>query len=787
MCNNYVQLLEACIASKSLKHGKIIHQHLLKLSNNDFSSTQSLLLDKLTRLYISCNKPQLAERVFNSIHISERKYKTILWNQMIRAYAWDGPFEKAIDLYYEMVDSGVMPTKFTYPFVLKACSALQDVENGVKIHGHVKRLDLGCDVYVCTALVDFYMKCGCLEEAMEVFDRMLERDVVAWNAMISGFSLHGLCWDAIRLVLEMQHMGVNPNSSTVAAILPAIGEAIRWREGKAIHGFCLRRGFDGEEVVGTGLMDVYGKCGWLVYAKRMFGALRFKNEITWTAMIGAFVTCHATTEGLDLFRKMRVEVAVSPSPVMLATVIRGCAKLNDLNIGRQIHCYTIKLAYYCDLMVSNTILSMYAKCGPNNDAIRFFEEMPLKDPVSYSAIISGSVHNGNAEEALQIFLKMRKAGIEPELATMMGFLPACSHLAALQHGVCGHGYSIVCGFTADVSICNALIDMYSKCGKIDMARLVFDKMCERDVVSWNAMMVGYGIHGLAREAISMFHKMLNVGEKPDDITFIALLSACSHSGLVNEGKHWFLSMTQEYNIVPRMDHYFCMVDLLGRAGLLDEARHFISGMPFEPDAQIWTALLAACRIHKNVELAEEVSNRIQSLEPEGTGNFVLLFNLYTTAQRWNDAAHVRIKQKNLGFKKSPGCSWIEVNGIVHAFVGGDGSHPESGKINKKLEEFLAEMKELGYKPESTFVYQDVEEEEKEKILLHHSEKLAVAFGIISLKPNRPIIVTKNLRVCGDCHAALKYITIITKREITVRDTSRFHHFRNGICSCGEFW
>ncbi|CAI9757207.1 unnamed protein product [Fraxinus pennsylvanica] len=281
-------------------------------------ATQSLKLD----FSLAYKEAILSNIVFLLGDVNyERKYKTILWNQIIGAYAWDGPFEKAIDLYCAMVDSGVVPTKFTYPFGLKACSALQDVENGVKVHGHVKRLDLGCD----------------------------------------GFSLHGLCWDAMRLVLEMQKMGVNPNSSTVVAILPAIGEAGRWKEGKAIHGFCLRRGLDGEEVAGTGLLDVYEKCGWLVYAKRIFGALGLKNEITWTAMIGACVTCDATREGLDLFQKMRVEVAVSPSPIILATVIRGCAKLNDLNIGRQIYCYTIKMGYHCDLtfVTGSSSLRMY--------------------------------------------------------------------------------------------------------------------------------------------------------------------------------------------------------------------------------------------------------------------------------------------------------------------------------------------------------------------------------------------------------------------------------------------
>lgn len=784
--DKYLQFLETCIESKSLKQGKIVHQSLLKFSGKDLGSN-SLVLEKLTRLYISCKKPQLAHRVFDEIAKPERKNKTILWDQMIRAYAWDGPFEKAIELYNEMVDYGIKPTKYTYPFVLKACSALHDVEAGVKIHGHAKRHNLDSDVYVCTALVNFYVKCGCLVEAREVFDEMLERDVVAWNAMVSGYSFNGMYWDAIGLVSEMQRRGLEPNSSTVASILPVIGEGSRLKEGKSFHGFCLRRGFDLDVVVGTGLLDMYGKCGLLISAKRIFGALALKNEVTWSAIVGACVTCNSIGDCFKLLRKMRMEVGESPSPVMLAAIVRGCAKLSDLNMGKQLHCYMIKLGISLDFMVGNTLVSMYAKCGSINDAMRFFEEMQLKDSVSYSAIISGCVQNGYAEEALQLFRKMHLVGVEPELATMMGFLPACSYIAALQHGVCGHAYSVVRGFTADISICNALIDMYNKCGKIDAARHVFDGMHEKDVVSWNAMIVGYGIHGMGKEAILLFQDMQSGGYKPDEITFIALLSACSHSGLVAEGKHLFHVMSQEFHVVPNMDHYFCTVDLLGRAGLLDEAHKLITTMPFEPDAHLWNALLAACRIHKNIELAEEVSERIQTLGPASTGNFVLLYNLYTTVQRWDAAANIRIQQKELGFKKKPGCSWIEVNGIFHGFVGGDWSHQESSKIYKKLEELMAEMKRLGYTAESEFVYHDVEEEEKEKILLYHSEKLAVAYGIISLKPNKPILVTKNLRVCGDCHTALKYISIIAKREITVRDTSRFHHFKNGVCSCREFW
>ncbi|OIT37998.1 PREDICTED: pentatricopeptide repeat-containing protein At3g16610 [Nicotiana attenuata] len=782
---NYLALLDAWTESKSLSIGKSIHQHILK--HNHCNDNNSNLLDKLTRFYISCSRIDLARHVFDEIPNTDRNNKTILWNQMIRAYAWNGPFEKAVDLYYEMVESGVRPTNYTYPFVIKACSAMQDVENGVKIHEHVKRHGLDGDVYICTALVDFYAKCGLLVEARQVFDGMWKRDIVAWNAMISGCSVNGLCLELMGLVFEMQENGLTPNSSTIVAILPAIAEANKLREGKAVHGYSTRRGFVNDVVVDTGILDVYAKCGLLNYAKRIFRVMTFKNEITWSAMIGAYITCDSTQEGLELFGHMRVEDTGSPSPVMLATVIRACAKLNDLRRGRKMHGYTVKSGSNLDLMVSNTLLSMYAKCGRIDDALNFFEEMGLKDSVSFSAIIAGCVQNGHAEEALQIFQMMQSSGVQPESATVMGILPACSHLAALQLGVCTHGYSIVRGFTEDVSICNALIDMYSKCGKVNIARIIFDKMNKRDVVSWNAMIAGYGVHGHGKEAISLFYDMQTVAQKPDEITFIGLLFACSHSGLVAEGKYWFFSMCQEFKISPRMDHYLCMVDLLGRAGLLDEAYGFIQNMPFKPDVRIWSALLAACRIHKHIVLAEEVSNKIQYLGPESPGNFVLLSNLYTTAGRWDDAAHIRIKQKDSGFKKSPGCSWIEINGVVHAFAGGDQSHPQSTKINEKLKEISTEMKKLGYSAESSFVYQDVEEEEKEQILLYHSEKLAVAFALLNLEPSKSILVTKNLRVCVDCHSTLKYVTLITKREITVRDASRFHHFRDGICSCGDFW
>lgn len=777
---NYVAQLEDCIQSKSLSEGKKIHEQILKIDGyiKDFA-----ILAKLTHLYIICNEIELARQVFEKMP----KPNVILWNMMIRAYAWNGSFEQALDLYYQMLKLGVRPTKFTFPFVIKACSGLQAIEVGREIHKHVEKLGLESDIYISTALVDLYAKCGDLVEAQRLFNTMTRRDIVAWNALIAGFSTHGLHDEMIQVVVQMQHTGLSPNSSTIVAVLPTVGQANALHQGKAMHGYAIRRLFSGDVIVGTGLLDMYSKCHHITYARKIFNMMSEKNEICWSAMIGGYVICDSMREAMSLYDEMVFKHGMNPTAVTLASTLRACAKLTDSEKGHHLHCYAIKSGLDLDTTVGNSLLSMYAKCGILDEAFRFFYEMVSKDKISYNAIISGCVQNGSAEKALLIFRQMQLSGIDPDKATMVALLPACSHLAALQHGACCHGYSVIRGFTEDISICNAIIDMYSKCGKIYVSRKVFNWMQRRDIVSWNTMIIGYGIHGLGMEALSLFKEFRALGLMPDDVTFIAVLSACSHSGLVMEGKYWFDAMSQDFNIKPRSVHYICMVDLLARAGHLNEAYSMIQNMPFEPDVHVWVALLGACRIHKNVEMAEEASKKIHLLGPEDPGNFVLMSNIYCSVGRWDDAAHVRTIQKDRGYRKSPGCSWVEISGVIHGFIGGDQSHPQSTSINRKLQELLVQMKKLGYRADSSLVLHDVEEEEKEQSLLYHSEKIAIAFGILNISPSKPIVVTKNLRICVDCHTAIKLMTLITQREITVRDASRFHHFKSGICNCQDFW
>ncbi|XP_015961474.2 pentatricopeptide repeat-containing protein At3g16610-like [Arachis duranensis] len=456
----YMAQLESCIQSKSLSQGKIIHQHIIK--NNSNIKDFSIILDKLTHLYVKCNEVQLARQVFEKIP----NPSVVCWNMMIRAYAWNGPFQQGIDLYYKMLQLGVTPNKFTFPFILKACSALQDIQVGQEIHKHAEQLGLEMDVYVCTALVDMYAKCGDLFQAQTLFNCMSSRDIVAWNAIIAGFSLHTLHNETMELLVQMQQAGIVPNSSTIVAVLPTVGQANALSQGKAIHGYSLRKMFSDSVVVGTGLLDMYAKCHHLSYARKIFDRMKQKNEICWSAMIGGYVACDFMTNALALFDEMVHVYELNPTPVTLASILRACAKLTDLNKGQSLHCYMIKSGMDLDTTVGNSLISMYAKCGMMEDAVGFLEEMTSKDTVSYSGIMSGCVQNGHAEKALLIFRQMQLSGFEPDLATMMALLPACSHLAALQHGACCHGYSVIRGFTSESSICNAIIDMYSKCGKI---------------------------------------------------------------------------------------------------------------------------------------------------------------------------------------------------------------------------------------------------------------------------------------------------------------------------------
>lgn len=432
---------------------------------------------------------------------------------------------------------------------------------------------------------------------------------------------------------------------------------------------------------------------------------------------------------------------------------------------------------------------MYAKAGRIHEAREVFECLPERDVVSCTAIISGYAQLGFDAEALELFRKLNLEGMSSNYVTYASVLTALSGLAALDLGKQVHNHVLRCKLPFYVVLQNSLIDMYSKCGNLIYSRRIFDNMHERTIISWNAMLVGYSKHGMGREVVELYRLMRNENKvKPDSVTLLGVLSGCSHGGMEDVGLDIFDEMQNgKDGVKPDIEHYGCVVDLLGRAGRVEEAFEFIKKMPFEPTAALWGSLLGACRVHSNIDIGEFVGRCLLEIEPENAGNYVILSNLYASAGRWEDVRMVRDLMMEKAVKKDPGRSWIELDQTLHSFHASDRSHPRRGEVFVKLKELSIKFKEAGYVPELSCVLHDVDEEQKEKILLGHSEKLALTLGLISTSDGVPLRVIKNLRICVDCHNFAKFVSKIYQREVSLRDKNRFHHISRGTCSCGDYW
>jgi pentatricopeptide repeat protein len=416
-----------------------------------------------------------------------------------------------------------------------------------------------------------------------------------------------------------------------------------------------------------------------------------------------------------------------------------------------------------------------------------FDGMPERDTVSWTAMIDGYVQAAQFREALEMFREMQRSNVRADEFTMVSVITACAQLGALEMGEWVRIYISRQGIKLDLFVGNALIDMYSKCGSVERALEVFKEMHSRDKFTWTAIILGLAVNGHGEEAIDMFHRMIRVSEAPDEVTFIGVLTACTHAGLVDKGREFFRSMIHSYKIAPNVVHYGCMIDLLARAGNITEALETIEQMPVTPNATILGTLLAACRVHDNLDIGELVAKRLLELDPENSMVYILLSHMYAKSNRWEDVRRVRHSIMEKGIKKEPGCSLIEMNGTIHEFVAGDHSHPMSNEIYSKLENIIRDLQNVGYFPDVTEVFVEVSEKEKQKIIYWHSEKLALAFALLISEPNTVIRIVKNLRMCLDCHNAIKLISRLYGREVVVRDRTRFHHFRHGLCSCKDYW
>lgn len=554
------------------------------------------------------------------------------------------------------------------------------------------------------------------------------------------------------------------------------------KEGKLVH----KHVFSGGYVPGTFLINIfinmYVRFGLLDDAQELFDEMPVRNVVSWTTMISAYSNAKLRDKALQYLMLMLRE-GVSPNMYTYSSVLRACDDLSKLT---QLHCSIIKVGLEADVFVRSALIDNYSKMGHLSSSLTVFNEMMTEDLVVWNSIIGAFAQNSDGDEALNLYIRMRRAGFLAEQGTLTSVLRACTSLALLELGRQVHVH--VLKFNQDLILNNALLDMYCKCGGLEDAKLVFDQMLERDVISWSTMIAGLAQNGFSRDAMNLFESMNHSGIKPNYITILGVLFACSHAGLIEDGWYYFRSMKSVYGINPGREHYGCMIDLLGRAGKVEEALKLIDEMDdFEPDAVTWRTLLSACRVHKNVEIATYAAKQVLESDPDDAGTYILLSNIYANNQRWDDVREVRRLMQQAGITKEPGCSWVEVHNKIHAFILGDDSHPQIGEINMFLNNLVHKLKGIGYVPDTNFVLQDLEGEQREDSLRHHSEKLAIAYGIMSLPTEKTVMIRKNLRICGDCHVFAKLVTKTERRPLVIRDPIRYHHFRDGVCSCGDYW
>ncbi|KAF8397563.1 hypothetical protein HHK36_016483 [Tetracentron sinense] len=767
-------LLELCSNMKEL------HQILpLVIKNGLFN--EHLFQTKFVSLFAKFGSLREAALVFNPI---EDKIDE-LYHTMLKGHAKSSSLEDAVSFFCRMKCDDVRPVVYNFTYLLKTCGDNSDLRRGKEIHAQLIINGFASNIFAMTGVVNMYAKCRRIDEAYKMFDRMPERDLVAWNAIIAGYAQNGLPRKALELLLRLQEEGKQPDSITIVTILPACADIGSLTIGKAVHSYVIRAGFGSLVNITTALVNMYSKCGLVGTARLIFDRMRVRNVVSWNSMIDGYTQSGDSEEAMEIFKKM-LDVGVEPTNVTIMGALHASADLGDLERGRYIHELLDQIGLGSDVSIMNSLISMYSKCKRVDIAAEIFKNLQGKTLVSWNAMILGYAQNGRVTEALSCFCKMQQQNVKPDSFTMVSVMLALADLSVLRQAKWIHGLVFRYCLEKNVFVMTALVDMYAKCGGVHTARKLFDMLDERHVTTWNAMIDGYGTHGLGKAAVELFEEMLMGFIKPNDVTFLCILSACSHSGLVEEGCRYFTSMKHDFGLVPEMDHYGTMVDLLGRVGRLDEAWDFIQKMPIEPEISVFGAMLGACKIHKNVELGEKAAKRLFELGPNEGGYHVLLANIYATASNWDGVAKVRTMMEKKGLQKTPGCSLVELRNEVHTFYSGSTTHPQSKRIYGALEALGDKMKAAGYVPDTNSIH-DVEDDVKEQLLNSHSEKLAIAFGLINTSAGTTIHIRKNLRVCGDCHNATKYISLVTRREIIVRDMHRFHHFRNGICSCGDYW
>ncbi|KAL3813444.1 hypothetical protein ACJIZ3_014712 [Penstemon smallii] len=649
-------LYRCATTTKSLPTTKKLHAHTI---TSGLLSTHFLSL--LASAYAVCGQLTYACILFDELP----KRTLVSYKAMIRMYTENGYPKNALKLFVDMRQSDCCSAdEYTYPFVIRACGDLVLLELGRVIHGLTFKSGFISRVFMGNSLLGMYMKCGDREGARRVFGEMEEKTVVSWNTMISGYLRSGSAKEALMFFRRMLDSEVEIDSATILSVLPACGNLKDLEMGREVHLLLKEKAFGKRLAVQNALVDMYVKCGRMDESRGAFDGMVERDVITWTTMIHGYVSNGDVRGALDLCKFMQFE-GVRPNEVTLASLLAMCANIPDLKLGKCLHGWAIRQNIEYDVNVETALIDLYAKCGSLRLSFRVFSKTSKKKTVPWNAILSGCVLNKLGREAIELFKQMLMKALKLDDATWKSILPAYANEADLQQAMNIHCYLIRSGFIKKPEIVTGLIDIYSKCGSLQYAHTLFNDLStkSRDIVSWSVIIAGYGKHGNGKVALSLFNQMVQSRVKPNEVTFTSALHACGHSGLVDDGLNLFDFMQNNYQECLRTDHYTCMVDLLGRADRLNEAYDLINTMPFEPSHAVWGALLGACVIHENVELGEVAAKWLFELEPNNTGNYVLMGNIYSAVGRFDDAEKMRRMMDKVGLVKAPANSVIEVRNI----------------------------------------------------------------------------------------------------------------------------
>lgn len=743
------------------------------------------------------------------------------------------PASAAVELFRRMRLAGLAPTEYTFVGLLTACIRRGNPRLGSQVHAlAVKGRCCGGSLLVANALLGMYVKCGRFDDALRVFDGMERRDVSSWNTVLSGLVELGRYEEAFELFGDMRSSGVGADRFSLSALLTAATEGFSLPEGAAVHALSLKSGLEidlsvgnaligfyaehgdsVEDVVGvfqrlpvkdviswTGLLNGYMEFGLVGMALDVFDRMPEKNFVTYNAVLTGFcqnkegvrVTFakKAGLRGLGLFRQM-LEDGLEISDVTVTGVLNACAIAANRKTSKQVHAFVIKCGCGSSPWIDAALIDMCIKCGRSGDARLLFEQWRHEESfhIAWNSLLLASFRHGEYEKALSTFLQMfRSSDVqfidEFVLTTVLG---VCGALGFAELGKQMHSFAAKSGLLCARGVGNAIISTYGKCGELKDAINFFERMPCWDLVSWNALITAHLLHHQGDEILDLWSRMERLAIKPDSITFLLVISACSYtsSDSADKCRELFLSMSSTYGIEPTVDHFAAFVYVLGCWGRFDEAEQFIGSMPFKPGALVWRSLLDSCSKRSNMTVRKQAMKHLLALEPEDPSTYVLTSNLYSESARWHHSENTRLEMREKGMHKIPARSWTFHDNTVHSFFARDRSHPQSKDIYAGLDVLILECIKAGYEPDTAFVLHDVEEYQKRHFLMYHSAKLAAMYGLLMASPGQTVRVVKNIRMCGDCHSFLEYASAATRKEISVRDTSGFHVFKGGKCCCRE--